>query len=168
MAKNRVTLEGFVRKIELWFSTSGTPVLSIHVPIDRRRKNRDTGEFETQNTTWWSLSTWEADAEYQAEHLREGDLIQFTGLPELEKREGKDGQTYTNAVMKYPTIAKVLRAPKDARNGGQGGFQGQGGGSTRPNNSRPSQGQPGVSDPWGQQGGQSYDWNSGNDQETPF
>lgn len=114
MAFNEVTLKGYVRKIELRFAAnSGNPVLSIKVPVDRREKNRDTGQYESVNTTWWQLSTFGADAEFQNDHLQEGDLIQFTGLPELETREGKDGKTYTNAVMKFPTIALVLQAPKD-------------------------------------------------------
>ena len=119
MAFNEVTLKGYVRKIELRFAAnSGNPVLSIKVPVDRREKNRDTGQYESVNTTWWQLSTFGADAEFQNDNLQEGDLIQFTGLPELEIREGKDGTKYTNAVMKFPTIAKVLQAPKERQGGG--------------------------------------------------
>lgn len=119
MAQNEVTLKGYVRKIDLRFTAStGNPVLSIKVPVDRREKNRDTGQYESVNTTWWQLSTFGADAEYQNDNLQEGDLIQFTGLPELEIREGKDGTKYTNAVMKFPTIAKVLQAPKERQGGG--------------------------------------------------
>ena len=68
-----------------------------------------------------------ADAEYQAENLKEGDEITFTGLPELEKREGKDGKVFHNPVMKFPLIAKVVRAPKDYQGGAPagGGFSGQ-------------------------------------------
>lgn len=128
MAFNEVTLKGYVRKIELRFAAnSGNPVLSIKVPVDRREKNRDTGQYESVNTTWWQLTTFGADAEFQNDNLQEGDLIQFTGLPELEIREGKDGTKYTNAVMKFPTIAKVLQAPKERQGGGNraqssGGF----------------------------------------------
>lgn len=130
MAFNEVTLKGYVRKIDLRFTAStGNPVLSIKVPVDRREKNRDTGQYESVNTTWWQLSTFGADAEFQNDNLQEGDLIQFTGLPELEIREGKDGTKYTNAVMKFPTIAKVLQAPKERQGGGtrqpSGGFGAQ-------------------------------------------
>lgn len=167
MARNEVTLEGFVRKIELRFTPSGTAVLNIDVPIDRRSKNKDTGEWETTNTTWWHLTSWGEDAEYQMDQLSEGDLIQFTGLPEMEKQNGKDGNTYFNAVMKWPRIAKVLRAPRqDGQNGGQGGFQGQGGANTRRGDSGPSQGQ--QADPWSQQSGGNYDWGNGGDTPPPF
>lgn len=119
MAQNEVTMRGYVRKIELRFAaSSGNPVLSIKVPVDRREKNRETGQYESVNTTWWQLSTFGADAEFQNDNLQEGDLIQFTGLPELETREGKDGTKYTNAVMKFPTIARVLQAPKERQGGG--------------------------------------------------
>ena len=119
MSFNEVTLKGYVRKIDLRFTAStGNPVLSIKVPVDRREKNRDTGQYESVNTTWWQLTTFGADAEFQNDNLQEGDLIQFTGLPELEIREGKDGTKYTNAVMKFPTIAKVLQAPKERQGGG--------------------------------------------------
>ena len=144
MARNEVTLEGFIRKLELRFAAqSGKAFLSLTVPIDRRRFNKQSQEWETENTTWWQLTTTGVDAEFQAENLSEGDLIQFTGLPELEKREGKDGKVFHNAVMKWPTIAKVIRAPKDYQGGGQsrgdgfgapssgfqsGGFTGQSGG----------------------------------------
>lgn len=148
MAFNEVTLKGYVRKIELRFAAnSGNPVLSIKVPVDRREKNRETGQYESVNTTWWNLTTFGKDAEFQNDNLRDGDLIQFTGMPELEVREGKDGKTYTNAVMKFPVIAKVLQAPKEYTGGnsqsqgfappqsdsfgGQGGFGGgQGFGSS--------------------------------------
>lgn len=166
MGRNDVTLEGYVRKIELRFTPNGAAVLNIRVPIDRRQKNKDTGEWESVNTTWWGLSTWNEDAEFQAEHLQEGDLIQFTGMPEMELREGKDGQTFANAVMKWPRIAKVLQAPKERQNAPQGGQRSQGGGNTRPSNTGPSQGQQG--DPWGRSGQQSYDWGTGNDQEPPY
>lgn len=128
MAQNEVTLKGYVRKIELRFAaSSGNPVLSIKVPVDRREKNRETGQYESVNTTWWQLTTFGKDAEFQNDHLSDGDLIQFTGMPELETRESKDGKTYTNAVMKFPVIAKVLQAPKDYTGGqSSGGTQSQG------------------------------------------
>lgn len=128
MAGNEVTLRGYVRKIELRFAAqSGKAFLAITVPIDRRRFNKQTQEWETENTTWWNLTTVGADAEYQAENLKEGDEITFTGLPELEKREGKDGKVFHNPVMKFPLIAKVVRAPKDYQGGAPagGGFNGQ-------------------------------------------
>ena len=136
MASNEVTLRGYVRKIDLRFAAqSGKAFLSITVPIDRRRFNKQTQEWETENTTWWNLTTVGADAEYQAENLKEGDEITFTGLPELEKREGKDGKVFHNSVMKFPLIAKVVRAPKDYQGGapagggfGRSGFQGDSGG----------------------------------------
>ena len=117
-----------MRKIELRFAAqSGKAFLAITVPIDRRRFNKQTQEWETENTTWWNLTTVGADAEYQAENLKEGDEITFTGLPELEKREGKDGKVFHNPVMKFPLIAKVVRAPKDYQGGAPagGGFNGQ-------------------------------------------
>lgn len=120
MARNEVTLEGFIRKLELRFAAqSGKAFLSLTVPIDRRRFNKQSQEWETENTTWWNLTTVGSDAEFQSENLKEGDLIQFTGLPELEVREGKDGRTFHNAVMKFPVISKVIRAPKDYQGGGQ-------------------------------------------------
>lgn len=128
MASNEVTLRGYVRKIELRFAAqSGKAFLSITVPIDRRRFNKQSQEWETENTTWWNLTTVGADAEFQAENLQEGDEITFTGLPELEKRDGKDGKVFHNPVMKFPLIAKVVRAPKDYQGGapGGGGFNGQ-------------------------------------------
>lgn len=128
MASNEVTLRGYVRKIELRFAAqSGKAFLAITVPIDRRRFNKQTQEWETENTTWWNLTTVGADAEYQAENLKEGDEITFTGLPELEKRDGKDGKVFHNPVMKFPLIAKVVRAPKDYQGGAPagGGFNGQ-------------------------------------------
>ena len=136
MASNEVTLRGYVRKIDLRFAAqSGKAFLSITVPIDRRRFNKQTQEWETENTTWWNLTTVGADAEYQAENLKEGDEITFTGLPELEKREGKDGKVFHNSVMKFPLIAKVVRAPKDYQGGApagggfnRSGFQGDSGG----------------------------------------
>lgn len=134
MASNEVTLRGYVRKIDLRFAAqSGKAFLSITVPIDRRRFNKQTQEWETENTTWWNLTTVGADAEYQAENLKEGDEITFTGLPELEKREGKDGKVFHNSVMKFPLIAKVVRAPKDYQGGapansGQGFGQSPSGG----------------------------------------
>lgn len=125
MAQNEVTLKGYVRKIELRFAaSSGNPVLSIKVPVDRREKNRETGQYESVNTTWWQLTTFGKDAEFQNDNLRDGDLIQFTGMPELETREGKDGTKYTNAVMKFPVIAKVLQAPKEYTGGGTSQSQG--------------------------------------------
>lgn len=151
MARNEVTLEGFVRKIDLRYTGSGTAVLNLKVPIDRRAKNKDTGEWETVNTTWWQLTTWQEDAEFQAEHLQEGSLIQFTGMPEMEQQEGRDGKKYFNAVMKWPKIALLLRAPREKQQGAPSGGRAR-------------------QDTWSQPGGQgSYDWGTdGQDSPPPF
>ena len=153
MAKNRVTLEGFIRKIELRYTPSQTPVLNIKVPIDRRKKNRDTGEWETENTTWWQLTTFGDDAQYQAERLKEGDYLYFSGMPEVEKSQGKDSREYFNPVMKFPDLAVGLKAPREQSGGRpQGGQQGGFG----------QQSQQPQNDPWGQQGAiDSSQWGNG-------
>ena len=134
---NRITITGRLSADpELRFAASGTAMCNISVPDQKRRKNKDTGEWEDQSaTTWFRVTVFKDAAEALAETAHKGDTVVVTG--ELITREwtNKDGDTKSSLEVDFATVAVVPSAPK-----GQRQVQGQWSG----------QGQP-AGDPWAQQ-----------------
>ena len=161
---NTLTITGFVaQEPELRFTQSGKAVLNFSVPENHGRKDQN-GQWEQTGTTWRAVALWGDDAEYAAENLHKGDLVQITGREELQEFQRNDGTNGSKLAFNAFQVAKVLKAPRQSQ--GQGG-QRQGWGNTRNAPQRPAQGQ--QADPWagGQQ--QAADWgNPIHDQEPPF
>lgn len=170
MAKATITIDGYVRTSELKFTNTGTAVYKIKVPVDRRKKDQNTGQWETVNTTWWEVTYWAEEAEHVAERIKDGDHVTVTGMPELSKSTSKDGKEFVSPVITYPSVAVVQELPRENR-GGQSGpsnVNGQGGfGQPQQQAQRP-----GPNDPWsgGQPANGAYNWGQAQGQvaEPPF
>ena len=159
---------------ELRFTTSGAAVCNFTVASTPRAFDRQANEWKDGETLFMRCSVWREAAENVAESLQKGTRVIVQGRLKARSYETKEGERRTSQELevdevgpstKYATAKVTRNARGDGQNAPQGGQQSQGGGNTRPNNTRPSQGQQG--DPWGQQ--QSYDWGTpGDDQEPPY
>ena len=161
-----VSFRGNIGKVrDIQFGQDGQARFGFSVAEGHSRKNRDTNEWEDTGTTWWSVTVFGRQAEALAEVIREGAKQRVVVAGRSSTREYEsNGETRTSLDVIADSVGVIPSNPQNGQNGPQGGQQYQGGGNTRPNNTRPSQGQQG--DPWGQQ--QSYDWGTPGDDQPPF
>lgn len=112
-----ITLQGWLaRDPDLRYTQQGSPVVTLTIPEEHQRYNRETRRYESYDpprTTWREVSFFGSEAEWYAGQLRKGDEVIVTGPEELETRNGQDGRTYYTLKVRAKTIAKVLRPPKN-------------------------------------------------------
>ena len=115
---------------ELRFTPSGAAVVSLRVVTDRRFKNA-AGEWESKDTSWWSVQAWKQLAENVAESLTKGDLVVIVGdikQREYETREGEKrtvvevearhiGPDLSRATAKVTKSGSTTSAPTGATSG---------------------------------------------------
>lgn len=113
-----VTIEGRLgADPDLRFIPSGKAVANLNVVTDRRRKNPDTGEWESTETTWRKITCWGDLAENVAESLQKGDEVIIVGREWLEEWVSKDGdKTGVNLAVEAYTVGPALRRTKWSKN----------------------------------------------------
>ena len=74
-----VTVVGNVGDVQLKFTPNGKAVCEVSVAENHNRKNEQTGQWETESTTWRRVSFWENHAEAVAEQVQKGDRVIVTG-----------------------------------------------------------------------------------------
>lgn len=79
---------------ELRFTPSGAAVANLRVVTDRRFKNA-AGEWESKDTSWWSVQAWKQLAENVTESLKKGDLVIVVGDIKQREYETKEGEKRT-------------------------------------------------------------------------
>ena len=163
-----VSFKGNIGKVrDIQFGQDGQARFGFSVAEGHGKFDKQTQQWQDTGTTWWAVTVFGRQAEALAEVIREGakQRVVVSGRSSTREYEA-NGETRTSLDVIADSVGVIPSNPQNGQNGPQGGFQGQGGGNTRPNNSRPSQGQQG--DPWGKSGQQSYDWSTGNDQDPPY
>lgn len=94
MSINRVLLSGnLTRDPELRATAGGTPVLSIGLAVNDRRRNAQTGEWE-DCPNFIECSMFGTRAEAVSKHMKRGDKIAIEGKLRFTQWE-KDGQRRT-------------------------------------------------------------------------
>lgn len=112
MSKAAVTIEAFVAN-ELTIRTAGDHrVVDVSLPHTPSRKN-DRGEWEDAGpTTWYQATFWDEHADAILNSIEKGSLVTVSGFPELEVYEKRDGTPGGKVLVKFPTLAVVVRKPK--------------------------------------------------------
>lgn len=124
---------------ELKTSKSGTPYLSFTVANSTNRK-MDNGEWETVNTTWKRVTTWD-NLDALTPHLKKGAAVLVEGYEELrtwQKEDGGDGYSLdvtarcvaiiprvpvqTSPVAAYPAATNVPVQQQGYAQPAQGGY----------------------------------------------
>lgn len=110
---NRADLVGRIcSDVELTTSTNGTSIARPRIAVQRRFKNKQTGEYETDFISTLAFSN---TAEYIVKYCKKGDLVALSGSIQTGNYE-KDGQrVYTTEVL----IDNINRLEKRESNGQQ-------------------------------------------------
>lgn len=118
-----VTVVGNVGDVQLKFTPNGKAVCEVSVAENHNRKNDQTGQWETESTTWRRVSFWENHAEAIANEIQKGDRVIVTGEERLREYERNDGTKGASLEMRGRHIGKVVlpmsnQQPQQAQQGG--------------------------------------------------
>ena len=102
------TIAGNVGGVELKFTPQGKAVCEVSVAENHNRKNQQTGQWETESTTWRRVSFWENQAEAVANEIQKGDRVIVTGDEKLREYERQDGSKGASLEMRGRHIGKVV------------------------------------------------------------
>lgn len=94
---------------ELKTSKGGTPYLSFTVANSTSRK-LDNGEWETTNTTWKRVTTWD-NLDALTPHLKKGAAVLVEGYEELRTWQKEDGSEGYSLDVTARCVAVIPRAP---------------------------------------------------------
>ena len=149
-----LTIVGNVGGVELKFTSNGKAVCEVSVAENHNRKNEQTGQWETESTTWRRVSFWENQAEAVANEIQKGDRVIVAGDEKLREYERKDGSKGASLEVRGRHIGKVVMPLQNQQQ--SGGFQQQQQAPPPAGNQQASAfGQMTSNDPWAgsQQGG---------------
>ena len=118
-----VTVIGNVGDVQLKFTPNGKAVCEVSVAENHNRKNEQTGQWETESTTWRRVSFWENQAEAVADQVQKGDRVIVSGDEKLREYERKDGSKGASLEMRGRHIGKVVMPMQNQQQ--SGGFQQQ-------------------------------------------
>lgn len=93
---------------ELKTSKGGTPYLSFTVANSTNRK-LDNGEWETVNTTWKRVTTWD-NLDALTPHLKKGTAVLIEGSEELRTWQKEDGGEGYSLDVTARYVAIIPRA----------------------------------------------------------
>lgn len=118
-----VTVIGNVGDVQLKFTPNGKAVCEVSVAENHNRKNDQTGQWETESTTWRRVSFWENQAEAVADQVQKGDRVIVAGDEKLREYERKDGSKGASLEVRGRHIGKVVMPLQNQQQ--SGGFQQQ-------------------------------------------
>jgi single-strand DNA-binding protein len=94
---------------ELKYLNSGTPAVRFSVAVNRRYKDKTTGEWRDGSTSFHDCQAYGPLAENIAEHLDKGDLVLVTGEMEQRSYETKAGEKRTVWELNASDVGKSLK-----------------------------------------------------------
>ena len=118
-----VTVVGNVGDVQLKFTPNGKAVCELSVAENHNRKNEQTGQWETESTTWRRVSFWENQAEAVANEIQKGDRVIVTGDEKLREYERQDGSKGASLEMRGRHIGKVVMPLQNQQSQQQGNWQ---------------------------------------------
>lgn len=131
---NRVTITGnLTADPELRSTTGGTPVCSLRVAVNGRRKDQSGNWVDKPN--YFNVVVWGAQGQNCANYLSKGRPVAVDGRLDWREWEAKDGSGKRSTIEIVADTVQFLgsrdgSAPGGYNNGGQNQNQGQGGGFT--------------------------------------
>lgn len=120
---NTVTLAGnLVDDPELRFTPSGVAMAKLRVAVNRRWRDRQTGDWQ-EDTSFFTATCWREQAEAVAESLQKGTRVIITGRLEQRTWETEQGERRSVVEIQIDEIGPSLRwatasVTKTARAGG--------------------------------------------------
>ena len=123
----RVTFSGnLTGDPELRYVASGKPVTSFTVAVNAFNKNRQTGQYEKGESTFFRCAVWGDMSENVAESLTKGTRVNVEGRLTIRQYESQ-GQTRTSLDVAVDEIGPSLRYAKAQVTKTTAGGQGSGG-----------------------------------------
>ena len=117
---NRVVLTGnLTRDPELRSTQNGTPVCSLRVACNTRRKDPASGEW-TDRPGYYDVTVWGAQGENCAAYLEKGRPVAIDGRLEWREWEAKDGSGKRQATSIVADRVQFL-GTRDAADPGRSG-----------------------------------------------
>lgn len=106
---NTAIIEGnTTAEAELKFFDSGNAVLNFTVAHNERRKNKQTGEWENGDTTFWRCALWGRKATNWAEILtHKGIRLVITGRVKVREFQRDDGSKGLSPEISVDLIGQV-------------------------------------------------------------
>ncbi len=154
---NKIFLMGrLVADPELKQTTTGLPVTTFRIAVDRDRKNKETGEREADFVT---IVAWRSTAEFVSKYFTKGRMAIVEGRLQIRPYTDRDG----NKRSATEVVADNIYFGDSRRDGDSGGFP-SGGYPSR--SAAPAPQQPAYEAPAG--GGDQFFALDGNDGELPF
>ncbi len=154
---NKIFLMGrLVADPELKQTTTGLPVTTFRIAVDRDRKNKETGEREADFVT---IVAWRSTAEFVSKYFTKGRMAIVEGRLQIRPYTDRDG----NKRSATEVGAANIYFGDSRRDGDSGGFP-SGGYPSR--SAAPAPQQPAYEAPSG--GGDQFFELDGNDGELPF
>lgn len=99
---NRITLQGrLVADPELRNTPSGVPVATFKLAVERDRKNKETGEKETD---FIPIVAWRQTAEFAKQYFSKGRMAVVEGRLQLRNYTDRDGNNRTIAEVQAENI----------------------------------------------------------------
>lgn len=132
---NNVTLVGnLVDDPELRFTPSGVAMAKIRVAVNRRWRDRQSGEWQ-EDTSFFNGTCWREQAEAVAESLQKGTRVIISGRLEQRSWETEQGDRRSVVEIQIDEMGPSLRwatasVNKMARQGGGDYGGGDGGGDS--------------------------------------
>lgn len=124
---NTCTIIGrLARDPELRYTQGGHAVCSFGLAWSPRVKNKQTGEWEDGETSWFQCTAWRTLAENIAASLSKGNRVIVTGSVSVRQWDDKDGNKRTSVEIDVEDCGPALRWDQAAverteRSGGGGG-----------------------------------------------
>ena len=119
---NRVVLTGnLTRDPELKHLPSGTPLCSLRIAVNTRRKD-ESGQW-TDKPNYFDVSVWGNQGESCAQYLAKGRPVAIDGRLEWREWEATDGSGKRQAVEIVADNVQFLGSRGDGDGGGGGGQQ---------------------------------------------
>lgn len=140
---NNVTLVGnLVDDPELRFTPSGVAMAKLRVAVNRRWRDRQSGEWQ-EDTSFFTGTCWREQAEAVAESLQKGTRVIITGRLEQRSWETEQGDRRSVVEVQIDEVGPSLRwatatVNKMARSGGDWDNQSGGGGDSGSRNVPPA------------------------------
>jgi len=115
MSSARVTVVGMIRRSEMKYLPSGMGVLEFSVPIDKKWKDKTSGEMR-EKTSWMNLKAFGKTAENIEKFIPVGRGGIFFGDVETEEWE-QDGQKRSKTVINVQSFdfAPVSKTDSDGQ-----------------------------------------------------
>lgn len=116
---NHITLMGrLTRDPELRSTTSGTPVASFTLAVDRDYSSRDSGERQTD---FIDIVAWRQTGEFVSKYFQKGSMAVVTGRLQIRDWTDRDGNKRRSAEVVADNI--YFGESKRSREGGDSSYR---------------------------------------------